>query len=574
MKTFFALLVSIFVSTAAFAGESAADSVAAGDPVMTAMVDELQRSVAELRLAQGDYDLPYFVYYALRDVRNRYVSAKNGALFMSSDTHSRAADVDIRVGSYDLDSSLDKEAGYNINQKFTPTYLAPVDDSIPALRGVLWLLSDHAYKAALMSFHNVKANMVNNPEERKSGSLSREPPTVLVEDIGSLEFDLSSQQDLVRKASAVFMDYPEIFDSSVEASAVVVVRYIVNSEGTRVRTSDTWHQIFVQGYVRASDGMLLHDSVVFYGRKAGDMPDVDTAVKAARELAEYLMALMEAPVLDPATVPVLMSAQATGVFFHETIGHRLEGQRQDDEDEGRTFKSYLNQEILPSFLQIYDDPSLASFGGESLNGYYRVDDEGVMGARAVLVKDGVLKGFLMSRKPIEGFDRSNGHGRTEGLAPPQSRMSTFIIEGVRPVSQAQLFSRFLRELKKQKKPWGLYVDRMAGGSTNTSSYGYQAFKVVPTRVYQVDAKTGAKTLVRGVEIVGTPLLAIKRIIATSDRYGVFNGYCGAESGSVPVSTVAPEVLFSEMELQRTQDTNERPLILPPPFAAGTPVFGR
>jgi hypothetical protein len=143
-------------------------------------------------------------------------------------------------------------------------------------------------------------------------------------------------------------------------------------------------------------------------------------------------------------------------------------------------------------------------------------------------------------------------------------MANLFIDGTRPMSHDKLFKRFLEEMRKQGKQWGLYVETIAGGNTNTSSYGYQAFKGMPRIAYKVDARTGARTLVRGVELVGTPLSAINRIIATSDRYGVFNGYCGAESGSVPVSTVAPEVLFSEMELQRTEDTNERPLILPPP----------
>ena len=564
MMSRLAFLIGMILATPAMAAEPSVDG-SRGDAVLDAMVAELQRNVAQLRLEQGDYELPYFVRYSVREVTNYYVNGKNGAVFASSNNRSRVADVDVRVGSYELDSSEDKEADYNFKQKYTPNFVAPMDDSIPALRGVLWLLSDHAYKAALMSFHNVRATMVNNAEEKKAASLSRETPVVLIEDVPDLVVDVDAMQALVRDVSSVFVKYPEVFDSSVEVSAVRVVRYIVNSEGTRVRSADQYFQMVIGGLTRAPDGMLLGDSVVFYGRSTSDMPDRATAVEAATELADYLMALRDAPVLDPATVPVLMSPQATGVFFHETIGHRLEGQRQDDEDEGRTFKSYLDQEILPPFLSIYDDPSVREHDGVALNGYYRVDDEGVRGTRAQLVDDGVLKGFLMSRKPIEGFDSSNGHGRTEGIPKPQARMSTLFIEGAKPVSQGKLAAMFLKEVRRQKKPWGLYVDRMAGGSTNTSSYGYQAFKVMPTRVYKVDAMTGKRTLIRGVEIVGTPLLAIKRIIATSDLYGVFNGYCGAESGSVPVSTVAPEVIFSEMELQRQQDTNERPLILPPPY---------
>ncbi len=538
------------------------------DPVMEAMLQELDRSVNLLRLEAGDYDLPYFVYYAVRDVRSSFVSARNGALQSSNDGRTRMADVDIRVGSYDMDSSEDKDAGFNFNQKYNPGFMGPIDDSIPALRRTLWLLSDHAYKAALMSFHNVKAKLVNSSEPRKSASLSREQPVELIEEISEAEFDRPAREGHARELSAIFLQYPDIFDSGVEISAFRVVRYIVNSEGTRIRTVDHYYQLLAQATVRAPDGMLLQDGVTIYGRRPGDMPDLATAADRIRTLARNLVAMKDAPVLDPATVPVLMSPEATGVFFHETIGHRLEGQRQEDEEEGRTFKSYLNQAILPAFLDIFDDPSVEMFGTGSgrvsLNGFYRVDDEGVRGQKVSLVEKGVLKAFLMSRKPIEGFEKSNGHGRTQGFRPAQARMANLFIQGAKPMSQARLFSRFLQEMKKQNKPWGLYVETIAGGNTNTSSYGYQAFKGKPLIAYKVDAATGKKTMVRGVEIVGTPLSAINRIIATSDRYGVFNGYCGAESGSVPVSTVAPEVLFSEMELQRTEDTNERPLILPPP----------
>lgn len=558
----------VFLSAYGLAGPGIAVGVTdSTDPVLVAMEQELDRSVTNLRLEQGDYDLPYFVNYAVRDVQMKYVSGKNGALFKSTETLNRVADVDVRVGSYNLDSSEDKEGGYNYNQKYNPGVLCPIDDSIPALRRVLWLMSDFAYKASLMSFHNVKAKMVNSPEERKSASLSVEAPHILMERAHDLEFDLPAYEKLVRTVSAVFLKYPGVFDSSVEASGVRLVRYIINSEGTRVRTVDYYYQVFVQASVRADDGMLLQDGINFYGRAGADLPTVEKAAAAASELATRLIAIKEAPILDPSTVPVLMSPEATGVFFHETIGHRLEGQRQEDEDEGRTFKNYLGQEILPTFLGIYDDPSVEKHGRISLNGYYRVDDEGLPGIKASLVEKGVLKGFLMSRKPVEDFDKSNGHGRTEGFQPTQARMANLFIEGKKPLTSDKLFNRFLTEIRRQGKPYGLYIESIAGGSTNTSSYGYQAFKGLPKVAYRVDGKTGKKTLIRGVEIVGTPLSAINKIIATSDRYGVFNGYCGAESGSVPVSTVAPEVLFSEMELQRTQDSNERPLILLPPDEA-------
>ena len=323
-------------------------------------------------------------------------------------------------------------------------------------------------------------------------------------------------------------------------------------------------QLLVVAVTRAKDGMLLQDTVNWYGRRPEDLPSADVAMKGLRVMVERLVRMRDAPIVDPVSVPVLMSPEATGVFFHETVGHRLEGQRQEGEEEGRTFKGQLGQRILPDTIDLVDDPTLPESAGESLNGAYRVDDEGVKAQKAVLVDHGVLKGFLMSRKPIEGFAKSNGHGRSDGFQPAVGRMANLVVRGRTPVPRARMKGLLLEEVRKQGKPFGIIIESIAGGSTNTSSYGFQAFKGLPRVSYRVDAKTGEETLVRGIEIVGTPLSSINKIVATSDRYGVFNGYCGAESGMVPVSTVAPDMLFAEIELQRAQEGTERPPVLPPP----------
>ncbi|MEM1347536.1 MAG: TldD/PmbA family protein, partial [Myxococcota bacterium] len=123
----------------------------------------------------------------------------------------------------------------------------------------------------------------------------------------------------------------------------------------------------------------------------------------------------------------------------------------------------------------------------------------------------------------------------------------------------------MAEAKRQGKPFGLIIKDITGGSTNTSGYGYQAFKGEPILIYMVDPDTGQETLVRGAEIVGTPLVSINKIVAASTETGVFNGYCGAESGYVPVSAVAPALLTTELELQRSQSKTERPPLLAPPW---------
>jgi predicted Zn-dependent protease len=257
--------------------------------------------------------------------------------------------------------------------------------------------------------------------------------------------------------------------------------------------------------------------------------------------------------------------EATGVLFHEVIGHRLEGERLADDSEGQTFKGQIGQPVIPAFLDVLDDPTVRSQGPLALNGHYDFDDEGVPARPVALIQGGVLKSYLTSRKPVVGAATSNGHGRAEGNADPMARMGVTIVRSTRRVPFARLKEMLLAEVRRQGKPFGLIIRDITGGSTNTASFGYQAFKGTPRLVYRVDARTGAETLVRGVDMVGTPLTSINKIVATSDHTGVFNGFCGAESGFVPVSTVAPAVLLSEIELQRAQRTRQKQTVLPPPW---------
>jgi predicted Zn-dependent protease len=253
------------------------------------------------------------------------------------------------------------------------------------------------------------------------------------------------------------------------------------------------------------------------------------------------------------------------------VGHRLEGERLEDDKDGQTYKGQIGQLVLPPFLTIVDDPTLAAVQGTALNGSYAFDEQGVRARRTVLVKDGRLETYLLSRKPVKPFARSNGHGRSQGARPPMARMANLVVESSRRVPAAELKRMLMAEARRQGKRYGLVIRDIAGGNTNTASYGYQAFKGTPRLVYRVDAKTGAEELVRGVELVGTPLSSVNKVLATSDGMRVFNGYCGAESGYVPVSTVAPSTLVGELELQRVARANERSPILPSPWSEPAPV---
>jgi hypothetical protein len=270
-------------------------------------------------------------------------------------------------------------------------------------------------------------------------------------------------------------------------------------------------------------------------------------------------------VIDPYTGPALLAPEATGVLFHEAVGHRLEGDRQEDDKEGQTFKGQVGRAVLPDFLSVTDDPTILRHGTADLNGAYRFDDQGVPAQRTPLVVDGVLRSYLLSRKPVKPFSRSNGHGRSQGVQPPVARMGNLVVSSTRTVPLPELRERLLAEARRQGKPYALVIRDISGGNTNTGSFGYQAFKGTPRLVSRIDVATGKEELVSGVELVGTPLASINKLLATSDAAGVFNGFCGAESGYVPVSTVAPWALVSELELQRVARAHERSPVLPAPW---------
>jgi TldD protein len=276
------------------------------------------------------------------------------------------------------------------------------------------------------------------------------------------------------------------------------------------------------------------------------------------------VALRGAPAIDPYTGPAILEPAAAGVLLHEAVGHRLEGERQDEDGEGKTFRGQVGKQVLPPFITIADDPTLRQLKGEELNGFYLYDEEGVAAQRATLVENGVLRSYILSRHPVKGFLHSNGHGRSQGTRKPVARMANLIVESRKQMGDAELKKMLIAEAKRQGKPYGLIIRDITGGNTNTSTFGYQAFKGMPRMVYRVDVRDGKETLVRGVEIVGTPLSSINRIMATGKGYGVFNGFCGAESGNVPVSTVAPSTLLQEIELQRAMEGKDRPPILESP----------
>jgi predicted Zn-dependent protease len=409
---------------------------------------------------------------------------------------------------------------------------------------------------------------VNVAEEDKSDDFSKEEPSVSVSAPKKFTVDSTVWADKVRKWSFEFTNFPQVFSSGVSVRLLQETKYLVNTEGSRLQHGRSFARITIGAAAKAADGMDLSTSDSFEAEDPASLPKDADVIRAIRKAGTELTKLLDAPVVDAFVGPAILSGKASGVFFHEIFGHRIEGHRQKDESDQQTFTRMVGSKVLPNFLSVVFDPTRKTMAGTDLNGWYDYDDEGVKARPVKVVENGTLTTFLMSRSPIKGFSQSNGHGRRQAGLEPVSRQSNLIVESSKQVSNDQLRRMLVDEIKRQGKPYGFYFEHVTGGYTTTGRSGFQSFKVIPLIVYRVYADGRPDELVRGVDIVGTPLSSFARIMATSDKPEVFNGYCGAESGSVPVSAVSPAILVSELEIQKKEKGRDRPPLLPAPSATG------
>ena len=568
------LLAALLIQPAAIFADTpddhAASAAATSDPVlpdlvMKTMQGELQRASTDL--AKTD-PAPYYISYTLYDQSQIVLAGAYGSLLTNSANHRRQVDVTTRVGSPALDNTHGQSRGSGMMSGSIP-----FGSDSDAIARVLWELTDRGYKRASPAFLNVKTNTaVRAEEEDKSPDFSKEAAVVHTgEEVKLSDLDRTVWEGEIRRVSAIFRKYPNVYFASVVLQEQNAKERMVTSEGTAIITPSASTRLIMEAQTRADDGMDLLRVETFQAPSAKSLPDEAELTAKAEKMATDLDALRKAPVAEPYDGPALLSGRAAAVFFHEVLGHRLEGHRQRDEDEGQTFTKKVGQEVIPKFLSIVDDPTIREVNGTKLAGTYEFDSEGVPAQRVELITHGVLKSFLTSRMPIKGFEHSNGHGRNQPGLMPTGRQGNLIVTSSQTVPEKDMRQKLIDEVKKQNKPYGLYFDDIQGGFTLTTRSLPQAFQVLPVIVYKVYADGRPDELVRGVDIVGTPLAALTRIITTGDQQHVFNGVCGAESGSVPVSAVAPSMLFSEMEVQKRAHEHDRPPILPPPGFENLPA---
>ena len=535
--------------------------------LLDVMNDELTYNMQHL-VSEGNK--PYYLAYTITDTESSSVSAQLGALYNNDGNRQRTLDVDLRVGDFALDSTHEIRGGGG-GGGFAGRFgggrgPVSIDDNPDAVRQALWRATDSEFKATVARYQNVLTNQKTMVDEEHVDDFTHETPNVYSEPDAKLGINRDDWAKKARAISDMALSYPQIYSSQVSVGGTVENRYLVTSEGAKIKTGRKLLRVIVTASTKADDGMDLSQSFVFSASEEKNLPD-EAAIRAAfQKVIDTALALRSAPLVEPYTGPAILINRASGVFFHEIFGHRIEGHRQKSTTEGQTFTKMIGHPVLPSFLSVIDDPTMPTFGGEDLRGFYRFDDEGVKAQKVDLVTNGTLNTFLMSRSPVGGFAKSNGHGRREPGNDVVSRQGNLTVVSTQTVPFKRLREMLIEECKTQNKPYGFLFDDITGGFTTTARGGPQAFKVLPVVVYRVYTDGRPDELVRGVDIVGTPLSCFAQIISTGDDPAVFNGTCGAESGWVPVSAISPSILVRQIEVEKREKSQERLPILPSPIA--------
>lgn len=538
------------------------------DAVISTMKSELAREQAALGRQAVP---PYYMSYNVGDEQTVSMVASYGSLTKSDSARRRMLLVDIRVGDYSLDNTHQIRASNDMFARGGAKLIPFENSNDEALKLALWRETDQSYKAATERLQQVRTNKtVKVAEEDSSGDFSKadasnhyyEAPV----EMGSYFPDRKIWEERLRKYSALFAGQKDIFEAKATLEASIVRKYFVSTEGGEIASNQLYVRVMVMATAKANDGMELPLYKSYFAFKPEDLPSDDTILSDVKEMIATLTSMRNAPIVDPYAGPAILSGGAAGVFFHEIFGHRVEGHRQKSENEGQTFKKKIGQKILPDFMDVYFDPNQKKYRGNDLLGNFAYDDEGVKGQRVNVVEGGVLKGFLMTRSPIEGFAHSNGHARAQPGKRPVARQSNLVVVANKTVPVDSLRAMLVSEAKRAGKPYGLWFKEVEGGFTLTGRTIPNAFNVLPILVYRVYADGRPDELVRGVDLIGTPLATFERIIAAGNDGETFNGICGAESGWVPVSASSPSLLVREIEVQKKQKSQERLPILAAPDA--------
>lgn len=529
--------------------------------LMKILEDELEREMIEFKKEKYS---PYYISYRVNDDDFTSVASSFGSVTRIDTSRLRKLNVAVRIGNYQKDNTHLANNGEYFGGIRGTTANLPREDVEEAITHVLWQQTDAAYKAAVEAYKNMELKEATEKADTISDFTKEKPEIYSFKEGKIIKADVNEWKERLNKLSDRFNSDKNFISGGAYFSYKVERKYFVSSEGTKITQLQTYCYLHVNGMIRATDGMICPLAKSYFGFTPEELPGEDQLIADVDDLIQRLINLRNAPLADPYEGPAILSPKAAGVFFHEIFGHRVEGHRTRQKTDSQTFNGKMGENILPKGFNVVFDPGIKYSDNHLLSGNYMFDDEGVKGQKVTVVADGKLHGFLNSRCPTATSTNSNGHGRAMAGVSTVTRQSNMLVSTDNPFSKEKLRKQLIKACKKLDKPYGYLFKEVSGGFTQVSRFMPNAFNVTPLEVFRVYTDGRPDELVRGVNLIGTPLAMFAEIESAGLETEVFNGFCGAESGAVPVSTVAPALFVRQIETQKKIDMESSKTILTRP----------
>lgn len=543
------------------------------DMIFKALGDEMSRSYN--RLAAPGHARPYFIDYCMYENDDFSVEATLGTLVSRSRRRSRGLLPTVRVGSYEMDNSNFRSDASSYDFSEIEEF-APIDDDYLAIRRSLWLMTDARYKRAVEILEEKKAYLLEKSISDTTQDFTREKPFKYLLPTEKLTLDEESWSHLTRRLSAVFREYPRLYDSWVRYDERVTNTWLANSEGTRVRYPERACRFLVYASIRTADGMAYSDYLPFVTRKRDRLAAIEEMETAAKEMAERLEKVADAKSFDYFEGPVLFEGQASAEFFAQVLAPNLKVVRMQsneaivDASNSNPLENKLGRRVLPTFLSVTDDPLAKFYDGVELFGGFEVDEQGVPAQRVKLIENGFLKNLLSGRTPTQKVSRSNGHGVSFGSSD-LAKNSTLVIESSSSRSKEELLG-LMRKLASESGLDHYYVVRRVSIKLRDDDSGeMEQFQLSlpgainmsrPLLLYRVSLKDGREELMRGARFNPMNARTLKDIVAVGDdaRAHIVEG-----SPNNYFHIITPSIVVRDIEIEKLSADKVKPPVIPSPL---------
>jgi TldD protein len=537
----------------------------AQDSLLKILSEEIEREMTELSKQKIP---PYYIDYRVDEITSVSLAASFGSLVADNKNTARVLTTNLKVGDYSFDNTHEFKGDYSLSdQSEVFSSPLPIEDKPDAIKQTLWRATDQAYKNAVSAYTALQNRKDKDRDINEPADFSKEMAVTYFEkplDAEDIAFDKENWVRRLKEYSNITGSDSAVFHCEASFKFLTQRQYFISTEGSTIVENNAYCQIQFFIGIQHEKGTILPLQKSYTAFYPDDLPSNEAILGNLKQMYDDLRKMRAAKLAEPYAGPAILSPEATGVFFHEIFGHRIEGQRLESSNDGQTFKEKIGSKVLPDDFSVFSDPSVFIWDGHDLIGAYHYDEQGIKGQHVVVVEKGILKNFLMSRRPTSEFSNSNGHGRAQPGYAPASRQSNLFVESSKALPLEELREQLIKECKKQKKEYGYFFKEVIGGLTLTDRYNTNIFNVSPTEVYRIYVDGRPDELVTGVELIGTPLTMFSNILSAGDTKEVFTGFCGAESGQIPVTTIAPAIFVKKIETQKTPEYKSKIPILPTP----------